>query len=105
MFYIGQKVVCINSKPKFPVQPGEFVSFPKEGKIYLVSGLKLSPCCGIEWVDVGYRAPRYFDIDVCEECDCETDSDGTIVWHAYWRFVPIEDYEGMSETCKRANPT
>lgn len=89
-FQIGDRVVCINSKPfsnKWSVSP------LKEGLEYTVRANSHCTRCGAEWIDVGIRSTSDDT-----QCSCgNIQKQGLIWWCHERRFKRVEDISTHSE--------
>jgi len=85
-WYIGQEIVCINSKGA-ENGAGQHSGL-KENKIYTIKGLK-EGCCAIE-INVGIKDPFPNEGKaICYRCKNQRKKDG-IWWFDESRFAPLE---------------
>lgn len=88
-FRIGQEVVCINAKGT-TTRDLEISSGLKENKIYSITQLYQSPCCGIICVGVGIIKPH--GVSNMSICVCGgTNTDNNTEWtFLHTRFAPLQ---------------
>lgn len=94
-FYVGQKVVCVPSIGPYSrvasIKPPLIV-----GRIYMVRGIRLSPCCGEVEIDVGLHSPcsRTF-------CECGAYYDSSEWWLDHVRFRPLDELHDQLERIEK----
>lgn len=94
MFYIGQKVVCVDSgRVKLPPVSGKTsIQAPLvEGKTYTIKDVGKDCCNSV--VDVGLKS----DVLLSRCASCGRFYRQPKYWVLARRFVPLEDYEAMQE--------
>lgn len=104
-WYIGQDIVCINSKGARN-QSGQHSGLI-EGKVYAVKRLSVSNCkCKTVIIDVGILSKTGEDTGICSICNKHGIFERTISW---WfgesRFAPLEyDQQAIEELLKIEQP-
>ena len=94
-FYIGQRVVCVESHPL-----GEF----KEGQEFIVKSIKRNTCCGILLLNIGVVTDYEFSrCTTCGRIDLNED------YYNSKRFRPLQElsnttYNEVMEWLKKGNP-
>lgn len=105
LFEIGQKVVCVDSKPITGPPPPLI-----EGKEYVIMALNECKWCGHITVDVGLTS--YKIAHLCSACHCLWAKQDNTHWCVQTRFVPLdfdrqadeEIHEALRESLKINNP-
>lgn len=95
MFYVGQKVVALETKTERYNNAWTIV----KGNIYFVRGVKYCTNCGKQSIDIGQitSSNNY----ICNGCKARIKTNG-ICWIDSKRFAPLQDIEAdIEELCER----
>jgi hypothetical protein len=84
MFYVGQKVVCIDP-----------IDVLKKDSTYTITGIAVCKCCGITAIGVGIKNSRFYLVSECANCGFGEPCSGIEkeeMTYKSSRFAPLETY-------------